>query len=277
MLDRLARRSLETGWIKVGRAFRALGRRLNEPLIILGTGRAGTNLVEDILNSHPGIRGYPGEANRLWHPLLEPFETTPIDIPPIEIDPEHFTRVSLSTWPDGQENKIHDAFSGFSRTLGLGRRFFCKSAMISFMIPKICEIFPDVKILHMYRFGPAVVESYFKKNFGKYSRYDYSPQQYYEHCARYWNDCLLEIDRSVKATSLRERAAFLELSYEALCDRPSETLRTLSEFIHVEDLFKFPLSRIENMNYKVGDFEKNGKWRHLIEIMEPAMRLKGYI
>src|SRR3990170_432882 len=78
----------------VGRAGRAFGFRTRDPIFIIGTGRCGTTLLVRILNSHPSLSGFPGEANELWHPMLEPYESSSFDIPPIEVDPKRFSDVS---------------------------------------------------------------------------------------------------------------------------------------------------------------------------------------
>src|SRR5450759_2239818 len=82
----------------IGRTGRAFGFSTKQPLFIIGTGRCGTSLLVKILNTHPGLSGFPGEANELWHPKLEPFETNSLDIPPIEINPRHFSDVSVAHW-----------------------------------------------------------------------------------------------------------------------------------------------------------------------------------
>src|SRR4030067_112120 len=97
----------------VGRTVRAFGFRPKQPIIIIGTGRCGTSLLVKILNSHPGISGFPGEANELWHPRLEPFESAAIDIPPIEVDPKRFCEVSVANWPPQHGERIRDTFIGF--------------------------------------------------------------------------------------------------------------------------------------------------------------------
>jgi hypothetical protein len=261
----------------IGRIGRAFGYKAKPPYIIIGTGRSGTNLMEDILNSHPEITGFPGEANELWHPLLEPFESTQLDIPPIEVDPKKFSEVSVANWPPGHEQRIRDIFAGFQLINGSPRVFFAKSAMISFMMPIIQYVFPDATFIHIYRFGLSVVESYFKKNYGKYSRFIYSEKEYKLYCAKYWNACILEIDQRNKELSLDARRKFYEFSYESLCQKPKEILVNLAEFIGVKpDGFTFDLSQIANQNYKVRDYIQNPEAVELLEVMSPGMKLKGY-
>jgi len=260
----------------IGYAGGAFGFSLKRPVFIVGTGRCGTSLLVRILNSHPEIAGYPGEANELWHPKLEPFESTAIDIPPIEVDPRGFSEISLANWPPGHADKIRRVFSGYF----LQRRprvFFTKSAMISFMIPKILDVFPDARFIHIYRYGPSVVESYFKKNFGKYSRHSFEEQEYRLLCARYWNDCILEIDRRSKEWPLTESSAFIEFGYEVLCDQPRSALEAIAAFLEVDPGgFGFDLKKISSRNRDLPAHAEDPEYQMTIAAMSCGLELKGY-
>jgi hypothetical protein len=261
----------------VGKTGRTFGFSMKHPLFIIGTGRCGTSLMVKILNSHRGLSGFPGEANELWHPRVEPFETSLLDIPPIEVDPKRFTDVSVANWPPRHGEKIRDIFSGFSLLTGSSKVFFSKSAMISFMIPKILEVFPDARFIHIYRYGPSVVESYFKKNFGKYSHYIFTDKDYRLCCARYWNDCILEIEQRKTDLSLVEKGQFLEFSYERLCQSPRDVLDDIAKFLGVApDGFHYDLSRITSQNYKAQDYARDIERAELLDIMSAGLKNKGY-
>jgi hypothetical protein len=261
----------------IGRLGRFFGFKTAPPFIILGTGRSGTNLVEDILKTHPGISGFPGEANEIWHPMLEPFESSSLDVPPIEIDPHQFSEASVANWPIQHEQKIRDIFAGYQFIAGSSMVLFTKSAMISFLIPKILEIFPGVKFIHVYRFGLSVVESYFKKNYGKYTRHIYSEKDYRLHCAKYWNDCILEIEKTNKEFSLDSKGQFLEIKYESLCQNPRDVLVDLAEYLGVSaDDFGYDISKISSQNYKADDRLNSLEGLDLLAAMSVGMELKGY-
>jgi hypothetical protein len=261
----------------VGKTGRAFGLFMKHPLFIIGTGRCGTSLLVKILNAHLGLSGFPGEANELWHPKLEPFETSSLDIPPIEVDPKRFTDVSVANWPLNHGERIRDIFSGFHLITGPSRVFFTKSAMISFMIPKILELFPDARFVHIYRYGPSVVESYFKKNYGKYSRYKFTEKDYRLCCARYWKSCILEIEQRKTDLSLGEKGRFLEFSYESLCYSPKGVIDDIANFLGVDsDGFRYDTSRIISQNYKVEDYTRNPDRAELLDIMSTGLNLKGY-
>lgn len=273
----LRERSFDTACSLAGRAARLLGTRLTRPVVIVGTGRCGTTLLVRILNSHAQLSGFPGEANELWHPALEPFESASLDVPPIEVDPKRFTEVSTANWPPYHGQRVRDVFTGFHMVTGPSRVFFTKSAMISFMIPKIVELFPDARIMHIYRFGPSVVESYFQKNFGKYSRYVFTETDYRACCARYWNDCIVEIEARKRELSLEPRGQLLEFSYESLCQSPREVLDAIARFVGVAPAgFRFDLARISSQNYKVAAHDSDPAHAELLRVMAPGMKLTGY-
>ena len=260
-----------------GRTGRAFGVELRRPVFIIGTGRCGTTLLIKVLGSHPRLSGFPAEANELWHPKLEPFESASIDLPPIEVDPRKFTEVSIANWPSGHGKAIRDTFSGFHLLTGRSKAFFTKSAMISFMIPNILEIFPDARFIHIFRFAPSVVESYFKKNFGKYSRHVFLENDYRAYCAKYWNACILEIEARKNELRLLEKGQFLEFSYESLCANPRAILDDISNFVEVDPSgFRFDISTIASHNDKAPDYARDPERAGLQELMAPGMQLRGY-
>ena len=146
------------------------------------------------------------------------------------------------------------------------------------MIPKILEIFPDGRFLHIYRIGPSVVESYVKRNFGKYTRCSFEEDEYRLYCAKYWNSCILEIERAKTSLLLDKREIFFETGYEALCNTPQEIVKKMARFIGIDEkAFTFDFSSIKSTNYKVGDFAREEKWKKPLKVMYPAMKLKGYV
>ena len=271
-------RAFDTACLLAGVAGKVFRVKITRPIFIIGTGRCGSTLLVNILNTHPMLSGFPGEANELWHCSLEPFETTLLNIPPIEIDPKRFCEVSVANWPPNHGESIRDTFTGFHLITGPSKTFFTKSAMISFMIPKILEVFPDARFMHIYRFGPSVVESYVHKNFGKYSRFAFTEKDYRAHCARYWNACIVEIEQQKQDLSLEAKGQLLEFSYECLCQNPRKVLEGIATFIGVRlDEFRVDVSRISSRNYKGVDYARDPERTELLDVMSPAMRLKDYV
>ncbi len=278
MLKRLIKTVSIKNCFLIGKAGKTLNLRLKEPIFIVGTGRCGTTLLVRILRSNSDISVFPGEANELWHPKLFPFEKAQIESPPIEIDPKSFTALSVEHWPANHSERIKQTFNGFHLMVGNSKTLIVKSAMISFMMSQIKTIFPGAKYIHIYRYGPSVIESYFKKNFGKYSKYSYTEYEYYRACAKYWNSCILNIEQERISLSLAEKASFFEFSYEDFCNDPEGILQGFSNFLNVDYAkFTFDLSSVRNTNFKVNSVYKD-KLKHLIDDeIYPAMKLKGYI
>ena len=246
---------------------------IDRPTFLIGTGRCGSSLLVRMLATHPQIADYPGEANRLWHPKLYPLEKTDLEAAPIEMDGEAFTRLSLKHWPEGHAEKIRVSFERFLAQAGPNKKFFAKSAMISFMMPRIRSIFPQARFIHLYRYGPSVIASYVKKNYGKYPNFEISKEQYRLACAQYWNDCLLCIERDRKDLGLKTGVDFYELSYESLCDNPQRILEDLARFFNVSaDRFAFDLKTVQSANFKAEQTVEAS----MAQRIEPAMRLKGY-
>lgn len=247
------------------------------PIFIIGTGRCGTSLFVRILNSHVTLIGFPGEANDLWHPKSYPFSKRSIQTPAIIEDPGGFTGASLAAWPVGQGRRIQNVFAGFKALRGPKKKFFTKSAMISFVMPKILALFPDAKFIHIYRNGPSVVASLSKKEWGKYVGYFADESEFMLSCAKYWNACILEIEARKKTLSIDAKGAYCEFSYEQLCEDPRSILRKIAKFLDVDsDGYTFDFSNIASRNYKVGYYKNDKQWFPLLEAIEPAMRLKSY-
>jgi hypothetical protein len=273
----LRERVFDSACFVVGRIAQASGFKPGSPFVIIGTGRTGTNLLEKILRSHRGISVFPGEANELWHPRLEPFDSSLIDVPPIEIDPRLFSEVSTANWPVNHKLTIRSVFAGFHLATGLSKTLVTKSAMLSFVIPQILEVWPDAKFIHQYRFGLAVVDSYFKKNYGKYTHYVYAEKEYRTYCAKYWNACILEIEKRKQDLSLDAEGKLFEFSYESLCQNPNSTLSRLAHFMEIDaNGFSFDVAGIANQNYKTVNYINDPEGMELLDVMSPGLKLKGY-
>jgi hypothetical protein len=174
-------------------------------------------------------------------------------------------------------NKIRNNFSGFNTICGRKRLFFSKSAMLSFMIPSILAIFPDAKFIHIYRNGPSVVSSLIKKEWQKYSKHFSNKFEYQISCAKYWNDCILEIETRKNELFLETEGTYYEFSYEQLCKAPKQTMNKISSFLCIDpEGFKFNFSNISSRNYKIGNYKNDDSWAPLMEAMSKAMHLKGY-
>jgi hypothetical protein len=264
----------------VGRFAQAVRFQPATPVFMVGTGRCGSSLLTEILKTHRDIIGYPGEANELWRSKVYPFRGTKLQAPRLHEDPRTFTEISVAHWPNGHEQFVKQALAGFHYLNGRHKLFFVKSAMISFMVSKILAMWPTARFIHIYRNGPSVIESMYTRSVTKNREHNLPPPDrvYQLNCARYWNDCILELDRANKALDLTQNNRFFECSYEALCNDPRGVLNEIAAFLNVDPAgFAFDLSQIKSTNYKVGAYDTRPEWAELLELMRPAMTLKGYI
>jgi hypothetical protein len=261
----------------VGRFLSAFGYRARRPLFIIGTGRCGSSLLTRILMSHASLAVFPEEANELWHPNSYPFRAAGVDTPSIIENPRSFTDISLSNWPRDHDQRIRDIFTAYNFIHGPMKTLVVKSAMISFMIPKILSLFPGARLCHIYRSGPPVVESLVVKDWSKYSDRFPSRSDFRSACARYWNDCIVEIDARNAEFALAEKGILLEFSYEALCAQPDAVLRRLAAFLGVAPGgFRLDAADIQSQDYKVGDYAVDPAWSIPMQVMAEAMALKGF-
>ncbi len=276
LIDKLVVKA-NLGLYQIGKSAYSKGKTLKNPVFIVGTGRCGTSLLVRIMDSHRDLIGFPNEANHLWHPKTYPFKNSKVETPPILIDPKQFTEESITSWQPGHENTIRNVIMGFYLLRGKSRKIFLKSAMISFMMPKILEIYPDARFIHIFRNGVSVVASLQKKEFTKHQLLVRSEKEFSEVCARYWNSTIEEIDRVNNELELKKKNLLFEISYEALCEDPREKMKQLTEFMGCDNEgFSFDFSTIRSRNYKAGDY-KDEKWNDIITLMEPSMKLLGYI
>jgi hypothetical protein len=267
----------ETGCLISGASAALLGFQMKNPIFVVGTGRCGTSLLAQILKSHPQLVTFPGEANHLWHPKVYPYNRRAVETPPILGDAAKFTRISIENWPRKHENKIRNILNGYHLLRGPSKVCILKSAMISFMIPQLLELFPGTKFLHIYRSGPSVVESLVLKEWDKHKDYYQDKADFRTVCARYWNDCILEIEKQRVELALDQKYGLLEFSYEQLCEDPPAILDRLASFLGFEcGEFAFDVSRITSQNFKAGDYYHNMAWIDPLSAMSGAMALKGY-
>lgn len=264
-----------------GAVGRLAGRRAPtpyRPVFVIGTGRCGSTLFQRIMASHGALADFPGEANELWYPAAYPYATRTIETPPIVVDPAGFTRRAVAAWKPGHAEHIKRVAAGFLLTEGRGaRRVLFKSAMISFLVPELLEIFPDARFVHLYRNGFSVVESFAKKEWHKYADMMASPDEYRRHAAGYWNACLEEIARVGHELELVASGRLHELSYEELCAAPRETLASLAGFLEIDASgFGYDVSRIRSSNDKAAALASSPLGKELFAIMESQMTARGY-
>lgn len=263
--------------------------KLKHPFFIIGCARGGTTLLVDTLAAHNEIASYPDEANELWHPQTFPWRYSKhrAYIPPIEVNPERFTELSLKYRAPSQVRCIKAVFGAYQLVMGKAR-FLNKSAMITFMIPFVLEQFPNVKFIHLVRDGRAVALSWAKKehikieeNLDLYSNQGFgiSFEELLKNCAESWKRHIFEVERQKKALELDKQDIMYELRYEDFCLNPHEYLREIADFMDISPQFfdDRDYSHIVSRNYKFREELDEDDYREVCQITEPALKEKGYL
>lgn len=259
----------------IGRVLPKFGYDENkDPTFIIGTGRCGSSLLVDILNTNKELINFFDEANDLWHPNLYPYNSSNISSPPIEVAPKKFTQKSLESWPPNHEYTIREIFLGWNYLNGRNKKLYVKSAMISFMIPKILDMYPEASFIHIFRNGPSVVNSYVKKNYSKYDNFELPKKEYCVACANYWESCIIEIEEMVKKYDLKKNNQILQFSYESLCNNTGKVLDQIRGYLDLKSDFSYDKSKISSTNDKIeGEVD-------FIELIKPyikkGMTVKDY-
>ncbi|MBW2194906.1 MAG: sulfotransferase [Deltaproteobacteria bacterium] len=110
---------------------------IDEPIIIIAAARSGTKMLRFILSASSEITGYPYDANYLWK--HGNYRTNHDELQPDSID-------------DKKKNKIRSFFIQLCKKDNRPR-LLEKSVPNSLRIPFVRSIFPECKIIHLYRNG----------------------------------------------------------------------------------------------------------------------------
>jgi len=258
---------------------RFFARRLRNPVFLIGSGRSGTTMLRAVLATHRDIACYPNEANELWHPRLYPWHASDVDAPPLWVDPDRFTRVSLANRPRDWDLRVRAVFGAY-QVLHRGHVFLNKSVMIHFMLPRILEIYPEARFIHLYRNGLAVARSYPRKERAKLvrnARYRndgirIDDESLFTQFVAYWSRSMQEIDEQNGALALTENGRLLEMRYETLCADPANEVRRVFEHLGLAP-DAFDRSRLDGIRAMEPSATLR---RRLTEIAKPALELKGY-
>jgi hypothetical protein len=264
-----------------------MARKLHDPYFFVGCGRSGTSWLATLLRSHEDIAGYPYEANELWHPRAFPWALTAQRTPPFWADPDGFTEASLANRTAEDDRRLKAVFGAYQFAFR-GKVFLNKSVMITFMVPKVMELFPGARFLHVYRDGRAVALSW---AILERSRIDAHPEPFrrfgldldrealLEKFAEHWTQHILEIERQKARLDLVGRGLLHELRYEDLCADPARTLSRIAQFMKL-DPHRFAgteRSVIKDTNVKYRKELPASTIERISSIMRPALTIKHYV
>ena len=123
--------------------------RLNDPVIIIGAGRSGTNALRDALCSLDTFVTWPcDEINYIWRYGNRAYSSD-------ELMPEHATRRA--------KNRIWREFRRLQARSGSERAIVEKTCANTLRVGFVAEVFPCAKFVHIVRDGRAVAASAMKR------------------------------------------------------------------------------------------------------------------
>ena len=259
--------------------------KLQNPVFLIGCARSGTTLLSKLLGMHRDIVNW-SELNDIWDPTGYPWRESNHKTPPIWADPVAFTE---RWWHDNQKRQrdlraVLGAYQWLHRTPII----LNKSPLNTFRIPYLLKIFPEAKFINMIRDGRAVVNSYTKKQLAEIQEFpepyrsnqiEYDFEELAKHLAHFWKANINEVKQQKQAQGLSEKAQIIDVKYEALCARTTDTLENICSFLGVSP------SKFNSAVREINVTNRNHKWREnfdddlatqLTEIMEPTLSEEGY-
>jgi hypothetical protein len=213
-------------------------------VFIFGTGRCGTTLLTQVLQSNKQVYLVKGELNEVIHKNLYPFEKQKLEGGKVSygIEPQKFSEMSLMSWTK-KSKQLTNLLKGV-QLLHSNKTIVLKSAMVSLLIPNIVELFPKIKLIHMFRNGIAVVDSLVLKNKNKFLSEGFKEHEVREFYEVYWTKLM---SKELEVSS-RFKSKTLSLNYETLTQDINTALENLSAFLNLRNEFQFDITKIRTSN-----------------------------
>lgn len=281
------------------------------PIVVLGAGRSGTNMLRDALTALEGFETWPcDEINPIWR-------HGNIRWPNDEFPPERAAR---------SRDYIRGAFQRIWRDTGKPAFVVEKTCANTLRVPFVDAVVPEAKYIHIIRDGVDVVASAQKRWKGemelasvpyylakiKYAplmdlpRYGFSflrnriqmlrsnekrmdvwgPRfsgmdeaqnaSLGEICARQWVAC---VDQASEALAQLPPDRHTTVSYEAFTERPVEALREITDFLGLqieEQAIVAAVAVVSQRSVGKGRKALSGNVEHLMDILRPALQRYGY-
>ena len=280
--------------------------RICKPVIIVGTGRAGSTMLFNMLGAHPYLvptRGFPdGEDTEMWVKVGGAFiagfgslkSKSPVGscfcLPMDETDIEQSRCQSIHTYLVNKYSQLNDS----------QKRLLNKNPHLSNKVSFIHAIFPDVKLVHLIRHPLAVITSWkvilsqfhdivieipddltgcmniypnqgwynYTAHIGRINNNIYCSQnvESIRLLARYWLNININIVNQVERI---ESIDYHRISYESICVDQNAALSRLFNFCEVPEYAKCQIKARP---------DRNEKWKTSLTEQEVEMirdELKG--
>lgn len=199
----------------------------NSPIFIVGCPRSGTNLLRDLLRSHPHLT-FPGESHfipQLYKGYGDPQNEREARRLAARILSLRWVRSwGLQLEPSSFANdrsyrqvvsRIYEEWASKENK----PRWGDKTPHYMTKIPVLLEIFPSAKIIHIYRDGRDVALSWLRVRFG--------PRNLFT-AARGWK-AMVSAGRRAGAALSQE--TYLEVRYESLLSNATGTMKQVCAFV----------------------------------------------
>ena len=285
-----------------------------QPVVIVGAGRSGTNMLRDVLTRLQGVDTWPcDEINYIWRHGNRDYDTD-------EFSVEHAT--------PGISKFIRTQFSSIIRKQGLldhadGERYIIeKTCANSLRVPFVDAVLPEAKYVFLVRDGRDVIASARKRwqaplnipyllSKSKYvpksdlyyyaSRYlvnrlsktastnkalsvwgpkfegmeEMSAQESLDYvCARQWVRC---VESSQSAFQKMDKSKVISIRYEEFVSNPVDVLASIAQFIAFRhDSADLELACSEVRTESVGKGQADALEQALLDVMLPTLTRHGY-
>src|SRR5262245_61531603 len=199
----------------------------HSPVFIVGCPRSGTNLLRDLLRSHPNL-AFPGESHfipEFYKGYGDPKSGREGLRLASKILRVNWVRAwglqfDLSAFAEDRSyrqvvSRIYDEWARKQNK----SRWGDKTPHYVTKIPILLEIFPSAKIIHIYRDGRDVALSWLRVRFG--------PRNVFA-AAKAWKE-MVSSGRQVGASLPDE--TYLEVRYESLLSNPADVMKRVCAFI----------------------------------------------
>ncbi|MAB47552.1 MULTISPECIES: sulfotransferase family protein [Winogradskyella] len=245
--------------------------KIEAPIFIIGTGRCGSDLMVDVLETNPGIQIDKNEQYDWFLPaLFGGKERSPMlsDL----INYRLTAKESLKQWTAYYRFKLKLIIE--NKINANNKVFILKSPAITFLLDEIDKMFPDAKYIHLYRNGFSVSKSWCTKEYPRVKAYQdaFSEEDFLFKCAEYYNDSIIEISNFLTKIGKDRQHS---ISYEDFCENPKGELSKILQFVNVNQQCTFDLSKIVSTNHKVNNLNPDIKLK-LNGIMSKSLTVLGY-
>jgi len=229
---------------------------LEKPIFMLGVPHSGTSVLAETFRLHPDIAMWT-EAPEVW----EPYWSEVVDNEYNRLVPRYAKDVETM-----DVLRIKDAFGRYVKSQNK-TRLLNKNPRNTVRVEFLRKIFPDAKIIHIFRDGRDVVNSLTRN----------VPDRMIEEICELWTNSIREFKNQSKNIPSPD---LYEIKYEEFCERPNEIL------IEAYDKCELSINDVITGRLPTKLHNFNGKWKNEInenyhEVMrkkiEPMMIELGYV